>query len=377
MPPDDLPIIDDLHGLFLSGRPLLDVRAPVEFAEGAFPGAVNLPLIDDLERHEIGTAYAESGQAAAVELGEQLVSGPDRAARIARWETYLKDHPDAVLYCFRGGMRSRISQHWLFDQAGLRCPRVQGGYKAMRRYLLEQLDTLSGRCKPVVIGGRTGVGKTRLLQRCAAQIDLEGFAHHRGSAFGHHPEPQPSQIDFENAVAVALLRQVHPENRHFVIEDESRNIGSRHVPPALFERLQQSPLVLLEADIDQRIATTVQEYVHDSLASFRTAVGEANAYEHWVGYLRSALRRIARRLGGERYTAVSQLLERALMEHRSDPQTTAHCEWIRYLLVEYYDGMYTYQLEHKRDRIAFRGTHDEVLDYLHKTYGIEPAVSTV
>ncbi|MGD1983894.1 MAG: tRNA 2-selenouridine(34) synthase MnmH [Chromatiaceae bacterium] len=377
MSPEDLPIIDDLHGLFLSGRPLLDVRAPVEFAEGAFPGAVNLPLIDDLERHEIGTVYAESGQAAAVELGEQLVGGPDRAARIARWEAYLRDHPDAVLYCFRGGMRSRISQRWLFEHAGLRCPRVQGGYKAMRRYLLEQLDTLSGRCKPVVIGGRTGVGKTRLLQRCAAKIDLEDYAHHRGSAFGHHPEPQPSQIDFENAVAVALLRQAYPDIRHFAVEDESRNIGSRHVPPALFERLQQSPLVLLEVDIGQRIATTVQEYVHDSLASFRIAVGEANAYGHWADYLRSALQRISRRLGGERYRAASRLLEQALMEHRSDPQTTAHREWIRFLLVEYYDGMYNYQLEHKRDRIVFRGTQDEVLDYLHKTYGIETAVPTV
>lgn len=377
MSPDDLPIIDDLHALFLSGRPLLDVRAPVEFAAGAFPGAVNLPLIDDLERHEIGTVYAESGQAAAVELGEQLVSGPDRDARVARWQAFLTDHPDAVLYCFRGGMRSRISQRWLFDHAGLRCPRVRGGFKAMRRYLLEQLEALSGRCKPVVIGGRTGVGKTRLLQRCAAQIDLEGYAHHRGSAFGHHPEPQPSQIDFENAVAVALLRQVHPDNRHFVIEDESRNIGSRHVPPVLFERLQQSPLVLLEADIDQRVATTVQEYVHDSLASFRIAVGEANAYAHWANYLRGALQRIARRLGGERYQAVSQRLERALMEHRSDPQTAAHREWIRFLLVEYYDGMYNYQLERKRDRIAFRGNYDEVLDYLHKTYGIETAVAPV
>lgn len=370
MPSTDLPLVDDLRTLFLGDTPLLDVRAPVEFADGAFPTARNHPLIDDVERHEIGLTYKEAGQDQAIKLGERLVSGEIKASRVAAWTDYLRAHPDAVLYCFRGGMRSQISQRWLQEESGIRCPRVNGGYKAMRRFLIDQIEVNSAVCEPVVVGGRTGVGKTRLLVRCASSIDLEGLANHRGSAFGHHPQPQPTQIDFENAFSIALLQRIADGNRPFVVEDESRNIGSRHIPPVFYQRLERAPLVLLEASVEQRVEITLQEYVHDSLAGFVREFGEPAGFEAWASYLQNALDRIRRRLGGERHQQVSRLLQDAIAEHAAGKGVERHRAWIHFLLVEYYDGMYQYQLDKKRDRIIFSGGSADVLDFLRDRFNI-------
>lgn len=370
MTPTELKEIDDLQGLFINDVPLMDVRAPVEFADGAFPTAENHPLIDDDERHRIGITYKAEGQDRAIELGEQLVSGELKARRIRQWQAFLQRHPDAALYCFRGGMRSRTSQRWLLEETGINCPRVRGGYKAMRRFLIDQIEHNSAICRPVVIGGRTGVGKTRLLAQCDAKIDLEALAHHRGSAFGHHPQPQPTQIDFENSLSIALMKQVAAGNRAFAVEDESRNIGSRHIPPVFFSRLETAPLVLLEASDEQRVDITLQEYVHDSLASFQHESGEQAGFDRWSAYLQNSLDRIRRRLGGERHARVSRMLQDALTRHADNGDTEGHRAWIAYLLHEYYDGMYEYQLGKKAARIVFSGTQTAVLEYLAEAYGI-------
>jgi tRNA 2-selenouridine synthase len=362
--------IDDLQRLFLEDVPLLDVRAPVEFAEGAFPGAENHPLVDDAERHQIGITYKEAGQDEAIALGEALVRGDVKAERLERWRSFITRHPNAVLYCFRGGMRSKISQRWLHDDLAIDCPRVRGGYKAMRRFLLDQIEQNSVRCRPVVVGGRTGVGKTRFLLQCDPAIDLEGLAHHRGSAFGHHPEPQPTQISFENAFSIALMKRVADDNRTFLVEDESRNIGSRHIPPSFFARMEQAPLVLLEAGFEQRVEITLREYVHDALAEFRQALGEEAGFEAWSDYLRNAMGRIRRRLGGDRYQRVTQLLDDALARHTHQGDTEPHREWIAVLLRDYYDGMYEYQLGKKQGRIVFSGEHEALAEFLQQEYGI-------
>ena len=375
MPTSELVEIDDLQHLFVNDIPLLDVRAPVEFAEGAFPCAENHPLIDDVERREIGIAYKENGQDNAIALGERLVSGEIKSQRLTTWHDFLKRHPNAVLYCFRGGIRSKISQRWLLEHVGIACPRVRGGYKAMRRYLLDQIEQNSAACQPLVIGGRTGVGKTRLLLQCDANIDLEALANHRGSAFGHHPLPQPSQIDFENALSVALLKQVKSGNHPFIVEDESRNIGSRHLPPTFFQRLQNAPLILLEANEEERIDITLDEYVHDSLAAFRQIAGEDQGFYDWAAYLQDALNRIRKRLGGNRYTQAQHLLHAALEHHEKTGDTSDHRNWIGYLLREYYDGMYEYQLGNKRQRIVFTGSKHEVFDYLRQYYSIERTIA--
>lgn len=366
----ELPQVDDLLQLFLNDTPLLDVRAPVEFAEGAFPMARNLPLVENQERHEIGITYKEDGQDQAVALGEQLVSGEIKAARIQAWQDFVQQHPDAVLYCFRGGMRSKISQRWLLDEANIDIARVRGGYKAMRRFLLDQIEHNANRCNPIVIGGRTGVGKTRLLAQLDAQIDLEALANHRGSAFGHHPQPQPTQIDFENAFSIALLKQLASGKPHFAVEDESRNVGSRHVPPAFYQRMESAPLVLLEASDEERVDITLQEYVHDALREFQQFSDPEQGFQQWADYLQNAMSRIRRRLGGERHAQVSELLQAAISRHNAHGETDLHREWIAFLLHEYYDGMYEYQLSKKQSRIVFSGPREAVLEYLAANHGI-------
>ena len=372
----ELKQVDNLRSLFVGDVPLLDVRAPVEFAEGAFPAAENHPLIDDEQRQRIGIEYKEAGQEQAIALGEELVSGRVKTERIARWTEFLQRHPDAVLYCFRGGKRSEISQRWLLEETGICCPRVRGGYKAMRRFLLDQLEQNSRQCRPIVIGGRTGVGKTRLLERCAARIDLEALANHRGSAFGQHVQPQPAQVDFENALAIALLKLVDAGNPFFVVEDESRNIGSRHVPPAFFARIETAPLVLLEASEEERVDITLQEYVHDALTEFRADYGKGDAFKRWSDYLIGSVDRIRRRLGGDRHAQVRTMLDAAIERHAVSGDTEGHRSWIAFLLREYYDGMYEYQLARKAERVIFRGERPAVLDFLRETYAIACANDT-
>ena len=140
-----------------SNTPLIDVRAPVEFAQGSLPGAVNLPLMVDEERHQVGIAYKQQGQQAAIALGERLVSGEIKQARVAAWQAYLAQHPDASIYCFRGGLRSQIAQQWLVD-AGIHRPRIEGGWKALRQQLCQRIDEAAQ--KPMLgVAGLAGCAK--------------------------------------------------------------------------------------------------------------------------------------------------------------------------------------------------------------------------
>jgi len=360
----ELPEIDDFEALFLDDTPLIDVRAPVEFAEGAFPTAHSLPLMNDQERHEVGICYKEKGQEAAVELGNALVAGDLRARRIANWRTFAEQHPQGALYCFRGGMRSQISQRWLYEEAGILYPRIKGGYKALRQFLLQTLEDTSLKIKPLILGGRTGVGKTLLLQRISNSLDLERLAWHRGSAFGRHATPQPSQIDFENALAIALLQHLAAGNAPLLVEDESRNIGSRNIPDVLFDQLKQAPLILLEEPLEQRVEITLQEYVVEALAEYQSLHGLEEGFSVWASNLTDSLSRIKKRLGGARHADISTVMEAALAQHHRQGDISGHREWIAVLLHDYYDPMYDYQIVRHQDRVVFKGNRQAVLSYL-------------
>lgn len=361
----ELPEISDYAALFLEDRPLLDVRAPVEFQAGAFPRAHNLPLLTDEERHLVGTRYKESGQEAAIELGRELVDGLPRRERTERWSKFVKHNPDGVLYCFRGGMRSRIAQEWIHEATGIAYPRVKGGYKALRNFLLEQIEVSVKDLEPVVVGGRTGAGKTILIKKVKNSIDLEGLAWHRGSAFGRHVTPQPTQIDFENSLSIAMLRHRSRIGPEVILEDESKAIGSRHLPPALYRKMASSPLVILEVSLEQRIENSIDEYVTAALWEYQEHHGEEKGLEEWENYARDSLRRISKRLGGSRYKEMATSLDAAIGEMRRGGSHQAHADWIRQLLCDYYDPMYDYQLRNKEDRIVFSGDMDAVLEYLH------------
>lgn len=366
----DLPQIDDYQTLFAGDTPLLDVRAPVEFKQGAFPNTLNVPLMNDEERTQVGIRYKQQGQDQAIELGHRLVSGETKAQRVAAWAEFVRQHPQGRLYCFRGGLRSRITQQWIYEETGIVYPRVKGGYKAMRRFLLNELEQASSIIEPVILSGRTGVGKTLFLSDISQQIDLEGIYEHRGSAFGRHVKDQPGQIDVENRLAIALLKLRLSNKTGFVLEDEGGNIGSRYLPDNIHQLMKQSPVVVLEAPQEERLAIVFHEYVEEALAEHQAAFGENEGFESWANYLTSAMARIQRRLGGLRFKEIDGLLRFALQQHRDNNNTRPHEEWIRALLFEYYDPMYDYQLSGKTERIVFRGNKHAVKDFLATTYQI-------
>ena len=170
------PDTDNYFELFINDIPLMDVRAPVEFDKGAFPSAANIPLLDDSQRQQIGIRYKNAGEQEAVELGLQLATPEIRAQRIKDWKEFCRQNPQGYLYCFRGGLRSRTAQSWIREQ-GIEFPLIKGGYKAMRRYLIDELETSIDTVPIVIVSGLTGSGKTRVLvHRIAWLIDVEGLS---------------------------------------------------------------------------------------------------------------------------------------------------------------------------------------------------------
>ncbi|HFE48608.1 MAG TPA: tRNA 2-selenouridine(34) synthase MnmH, partial [Chromatiaceae bacterium] len=313
----DLPVVGDLRELFLRQRPMIDTRAPVEFAQGSFPTATNLPLLSNDERERIGTCYKHEGHDAAVRLGARLVDGDKKRSRVAHWADFLREHPDGVLFCFRGGMRSRVAQQWLYEETGIVCPRVEGGYKSLRRFLLEVIEQRSSAMRPIVLGGRTGSGKTVLLRKLANAIDLEGLANHRGSAFGPTATPQPGQIDFENRLAIDLLMRQAAGHATLVFEDEGPNIGVVSTPRSLYQRLQQAPLVVMHVADEERERNALKDYIVDTHADFARLHGEERGFELFAAYLLASIDKIRKRLGGERHQRLRAAMESAIARHRA------------------------------------------------------------
>ncbi|WP_456376666.1 tRNA 2-selenouridine(34) synthase MnmH [Thiolapillus sp.] len=359
----EFPEISNFRELFLKDTAFLDVRAPIEFKAGAFPGASNIPLLNDKERHLIGLCYKEQGQSAAIDLGKNLIDGQPKAMRTEQWQAFAQQHPEGVLYCFRGGMRSRIAQEWIHEATGIAYPRIKGGYKALRNFLLQEINISIAEIQPIVLGGRTGAGKTVVIRQLQNSIDLEGLAWHRGSAFGGHATPQPSQIDFENSLSIELIRHRAAQNSKLVLEDESKAVGSRHLPPLLYERMSLGPLVIMDTPLQERIDNSIQEYVTSTLAEYQAAFGMEEGFQKWADCASYSLQRISKRLGSMRYKEMASKLRHAIDYLQRTGSPEAHREWVSQLLTEYYDPMYDYQTSQKKDRIVYSGSMADVLDY--------------
>ena len=357
--------LTDYRDIFLNDRPMMDTRAPVEFLKGAFPGVVNLPLMTDIERQRIGTCYKQQGQQAAIVLGHQLVSGDTKAQRIQAWAEFATAHPDGVLYCFRGGLRSQIVQQWLKDEAGIDYPRVGGGYKAMRTFLLDTVEQAVVQCDLVLLGGMTGTGKTEVLTQLGNSLDLEGYANHRGSSFGKRATGQPSNIDFENLLAVDVLKKRAAGIEQFVLEDESRMVGSCALPLPLYQRMQQVPMVWLEDSLERRVERILRDYVINLCGEFVAVHGD-EGFPLFCERLLGSLNNIHKRLGGDRHRRLLQIMEAALAEQATSGAVDLHRGWIEGLLREYYDPMYVFQREKKGGRIEFAGEQGAVLEYLRE-----------
>jgi tRNA 2-selenouridine synthase len=345
----------------LQDRPFLDVRAEIEFAKGALPTAHNLPILDTDERHQIGLVYKQQGQPEAIKLGHQLVSGALKEQRIKAWCDYATANPDAALYCWRGGMRSNLTQQWM-REAGVDIPLVQGGYKALRRLLLAEIEAAAA-SPMVVIGGSTGTAKTPLIQALNTGIDLEGFAHHRGSSFGRRVQEPPAQVDFENSMAIELLKKRHsfPASCLF-FEDESRMIGPASLPLALWQGMSEADIAVVTMPLDFRVQRILQEYVQQLLAEYLQE-DPLNGAERYRQHLLSSLFRVRKRLGSERYKQYHTIMESALDQQIQHQRVCAHEQWIEAMLTDYYDPMYEYQLASKQARVVFSGDYQQVLEW--------------
>ena len=352
----------DYRELLLSDTPLMDVRAPVEFAKGAFPNSVNLPLMSDEERHLVGLRYKESGQDSAIELGAELLTPDIRAERIHCWKQFARENPEGVLYCFRGGLRSRISQQWM-READVDMPLLDGGYKALRTFIINTLEHLCQSMSVNLIGGRTGNGKTLLIHQLGNTVDLEALANHRGSSFGSLLTEQPSNIDFENSLCVEMMRLEEQGVENLYLEDEARLIGRVCIPEVLIEKTKRSPLVILETEMQDRIENCFQDYVPDLLSRYISKLGHTEGFSAFKDHHRGSLSRIKKRFGGQNYARAHELLELAMDKHESHNDSSHYSEFIEMLLRDYYDPMYDYQLSKKEHRIVFKGNAEDIISW--------------
>ena len=362
--------IDDLESLLLNDIPLIDTRSPVEFAKGSLPTAINLPLMTNEEREAVGTCYKEQGQDAAIRLGHELVAGDRKEQRVGAWKTFVAQHPEGALFCFRGGMRSEIAQRWLKD-AGVDYPRIKGGYKAIRRWLTDSTDQLIEQTPILLLGGPTGAAKTRILNEGNAgapipgSVDLEGLANHRGSAFGRRVTEQPTQIGFELALGVRLLKHRHAGQQKLILEDEGRLIGRCALPLSLQAARHDADWIQLDASVDTRVEHSYENYILQNLEELMIQ-DAALGFERFATGLLESLERIQKRLGGKRYAELKAVMQDALAAHeRGNPET--HKTWISELLTGYYDPMYDYQMNNRTKAPLFRGTEKEVVEYLLQT----------
>ncbi|MEA3504336.1 MAG: tRNA 2-selenouridine(34) synthase MnmH [Bacteroidota bacterium] len=295
---------------------VVDVRSPKEFAQAHIPGAHNIALFSNEERAVVGTIYKNSGKESAVLRGLEIV-GPKMAGFVKEARKLAVDKK-ILVHCWRGGMRSG-SMAWLFGTIGLEVHILEGGYKAYRTFCREQYVK---EYSLIVVGGMTGSGKTDVLkelEKCGEQIiDLEGIAHHKGSAFGAIGQlAQPTTEQFENNLAKEWSKLDF--SLPIWIEDESRAVGLVNVPEELYKKIRSTKVFKIDVPKSERIKRLVKEYACFDKES-----------------LESAVVRIQKRLGGENKSVAMEALE------KNDFATVAD------ITLVYYDKAYNHGLL-KRD----------------------------
>lgn len=237
--------------------PVIDVRSPSEYLKAHIPGAMNIPLFNDKEREVVGTLYVKQGRTEAIRKGFEIVASKFSVLQDSGEKA--AENSRLLIYCWRGGMRS-ASLAWLYSQMGIRVCLLKGGYKSYRRLVR---SSLSQELKLNVLGGKTGSGKTEILQILHEQgeqiLDLEKYANHKGSAFGSLGEKaQPSNEHFENILLKHFL-ELDPKQPIWV-EDESHNIGRVFIPVELFSQMRSARVFFIELNHESRIIRLVKDY---------------------------------------------------------------------------------------------------------------------
>ncbi len=263
-------------------RVIIDVRSPSEFEKGHIPNAINIPLFSDEERAIVGTTYKRASPEKAMLQGLDFVG--QKMSMFVKRAKKLAPEKKLIVYCWRGGKRSG-SLSWLWDMTGFDVMTINGGYKAYRTHVLETIDN-----QPLIlnrIGGKTGTGKTKILHHLSELgeqvIDLEGLAHHKGSAFGSLGElPQPSVEHFENRLFDKI--RTADSSKRIWIENESRSIGRCFLPDGFWSKFSDSKLYNIEIPTDARIQRLCDDYAkydkNDLMAVFKNIerkIGGQNA----------------------------------------------------------------------------------------------------
>ena len=353
---------EKFEDLLITGVPFLDVRAEIEFSKGSFPTSTNIPILHDEERQIVGTCYKKNGREAAIKLAHSLIKGPTKKQRIKAWCEFATANPKTHIYCWRGGMRSNYAREWILA-SGINIPLIDGGFKALRHVIIDQITDAANHVPFVRIGGKTGTAKTDLVNAIEFSTDLEGHANHRGSSFGQRVSGVPTQINFENSLGIDLLRkrQAFPR-RTLVVEDESRRIGSNFIPQEFYDKMRTANIAVIEMPIEFRVQRIAKEYVLQMTKEFLNAY-PVDGWEMFVNYLTESLFRVRKRLGLENYKLIRSLMEDALRRQSDHGDTKGHEAWIVAMLRDYYDPMYAYQLEAQSNKIVFQAGYDEVLNW--------------
>ena len=335
----------------LSNVSNIDLRSENEFKKGSIPQSVNIPILNNDQFKKVGIEYKKNGSDAAVALGHLLVKGSLKEKLIHYWTEHLKKNPKCLLYCFRGGMRSEIAVKWL-NECGVKVNKLKGGYKNFRNWVISQHLDIENYIKDwIIIGGLTGSGKTDFLRSFKESIDLEGIANHRGSAFGIRDGGQPTQSNFENILTLDYLNHKYEK---LILEDESRTIGRAGLPGFWYQKMQSSKLVILEVDDDKRAENIYYEYVYDEI---NNGTSEDKLLEKYLG----SLHNIKRRLGNAVYDNIKDLMKIAFHQNEKE----IHKQWILTLLTSYYDKMYSYKLDMRKDFIVHKGEIESCRDYIN------------
>lgn len=313
------PTIDISDALTLADACFIDLRSPKEFAEGTIPGAVNIPVFDNTERVEVGTIFKQVGVEDAKTRGLEIAS--TKLPSITQSIKDVSGSKKAVIFCWRGGMRSR-SIATILHLMGIPAYQVIGGYKAYRQYVLQRLQSYKILPRFIVLQGLTGVGKTTLLHELAGRglsvIDLEGLANHRGSVFGQIGKGQAVTAKNFDAMLLQAL-DANQQERFIIVEAESKRIGNVYLPECVMDAMRRSMRILVTASIKTRVDRLLEEYLYNETATY----ADQEFFQ--------CLEMLQSRLGKAKTARLKDLLEQ-----RDYPA------FVELLLQEYYDPLYSY-----------------------------------
>jgi len=242
------------QALQLKNAIFIDTRTPAEFAEDCLPNAINIPIFSNDERAMVGTIYKQVSREKAIEKGIEFFSSklPEFMQEVNKYK-----EKELIIYCWRGGMRSK-SVVALLDSLGYNVKQLEGGHKAYRAYVRERLQNFELKPKLIVLWGLTCTGKTELIQQLPNSIDLEGLAQHRGSLYGAIGLQPRTQKRFEN-LFLQELERLNDQEQIFV-EGESRKIGNVQIPAFFYKAMLQGKHILIKRSLEKRADAAVNEY---------------------------------------------------------------------------------------------------------------------